>query len=286
MGAQPQDLQHTSNLRGLQRQKQISGISHEIFFGTHRHRQWTHGSLIEKLIGRPPWLSSILVMFPTLLSVSSRLGSLPWCYYRIIFWQLSTNITTQEMGGRGWDETFLSDTLVPACLRASLGAQRQPLTGLIQGGRIVACPSRALKMSTVYFFFQPSTSVSHFSCYCSYLGQEREADRGKEQQIWHQEASTDARWSNTCALCCHLLLCKMTHGQNCVAGGHCQTWHCHTILFKFEKYLSWKNLMWVSFGCQKTNSLCLGLVLDIRPISYSMHKWRGCPVFYIKFIMC
>ena len=88
---------------------------------------------------------------------------------------------------------FLSDTLVPACLRASLGAQRQPLTGLIQGGRFVACPSRALKMSTVYFFFQPSTSVSHFSCYCSYLGQEREADRGKEQQIWHQEASSDAR---------------------------------------------------------------------------------------------
>ena len=37
-GEQEQDLQTSSILRGLQRQKQISGVVHEIFFGTHRHR--------------------------------------------------------------------------------------------------------------------------------------------------------------------------------------------------------------------------------------------------------
>ena len=74
-GVQEQDLQTSSILRGLQRQKQISGVVHEIFFGTHRHRHCTQGSPTETFIGRP-WLSSI-VLFATLLSVAAELGSLP-----------------------------------------------------------------------------------------------------------------------------------------------------------------------------------------------------------------
>ena len=125
----------------------------------------------------------------------------------------------------------MSDTLVPACLWASLGTQRQPLIGLTQGGRIVACPSKAFKMSTVYVFFQPSTSVSHFSCYCSYLGQDGEADGSKDQERRHQMCPDD----QILALACWpLLLCKMTHGHQTVARSHCQTWHCHTILFKLK----------------------------------------------------
>ena len=53
MGAQAQDLQISSILRGLQRQKQITGVVHEIFLGTHRHRHSTHGSPTVKFIGRP-----------------------------------------------------------------------------------------------------------------------------------------------------------------------------------------------------------------------------------------
>ena len=53
MGAQAQDLQISSILRGLQRQKQITGVVHEIFLGTHRHRHSTHGSPAVKFIGRP-----------------------------------------------------------------------------------------------------------------------------------------------------------------------------------------------------------------------------------------
>ena len=53
MGAQAQDLQISSILRGLQRQKQITGVVHEIFLGTHRHWHSTHGSPAVKFIGRP-----------------------------------------------------------------------------------------------------------------------------------------------------------------------------------------------------------------------------------------
>ena len=52
MGAQGQDLQISSILRGLQRQKQILGVVHEIFFGTHRQRHFTQGSSTETFIGR------------------------------------------------------------------------------------------------------------------------------------------------------------------------------------------------------------------------------------------
>ena len=75
IGAHAQDLQISSILRGLQGQRQILGIVHEIFLGTHRHLQCTHGSPTVKFIGRP--LISSIVRFPTFLSVSSELGSPP-----------------------------------------------------------------------------------------------------------------------------------------------------------------------------------------------------------------
>ena len=75
MGAHAQDLQISSILRGLQGQRQILGIVHVIFLGTHRHLQCTHGSPTVKFIGRP--LISSIVRFPTFLSVSSELGSPP-----------------------------------------------------------------------------------------------------------------------------------------------------------------------------------------------------------------